>query len=186
LFCWALPIASFGGGPTRLRGVEAHRHGLLKDPLPQLGHRIPHGPLAAADHIARRCVDQLIGHLRKLLSFLGNHGHLHLSRPPADDQYMLYALPAANPVDSEHLRLELHANESRLADEPTMSRLFKNRELGAEPPIGRIFGLSTMMDESLKTQGEMTFQAGTHQDAVRMRIEDYVRLAQPRAASFIH
>jgi len=104
----------------------------------------------------------------------------------ADGQYVLCALPAANHIDLERLRLELHTKEARLADEPTMSRLFKDCEVGAEPPIVGIFGLPTMMDESLKTQGEVTFQAGTHQDAVRMRIEDYVRLAQPRVASFSH
>jgi Ala-tRNA(Pro) deacylase len=102
----------------------------------------------------------------------------------ADGQHLLCALPAAYQVDLERLREELHATAAKLADEQTMQQLFKDCELGAEPPIGGMFGLPTLMDESVEAQDEVTFQAGTHQDAVRMSVEDYMRITNPRVANF--
>ena len=102
----------------------------------------------------------------------------------ADGQHLLCALPAAYQVDLERLREELHATDAKLADEQTMQQLFKDCELGAEPPIGGMFGLPTLMDESVEAQDEVTFQAGTHQDAVRMSVEDYMRITNPRVANF--
>ena len=102
----------------------------------------------------------------------------------ADGQHLLCALPAAYQVDLERLREELHATAAKLADEQTMQQLFKDCELGAEPPIGGMFGLPTLVDESVEAQDEVTFQAGTHQDAVRMSVEDYMRITNPRVANF--
>ena len=65
-----------------------------------------------------------------------------------------------------------------------MATLFKGCELGAEPPIGRIFGMPTIMDESLFADERVTFQAGTHQDAVTMTLADYRKIAQPEVAYF--
>jgi len=102
----------------------------------------------------------------------------------ADGQFVLCALPASHFIDMEELRRELNAREARLADEPQIAQLFADCELGAEPPVGRLFGIATVMDDSLARQDEVIFQAGTHQDAVRMSIQDYLRLAQPRIAHF--
>ena len=57
----------------------------------------------------------------------------------ADGQFVLCALPASCYVDMERLREELHAGTARLADEEAIRRLFPDTELGAEPPIGRIY-----------------------------------------------
>ncbi len=102
----------------------------------------------------------------------------------ADGKPMLCALPASFQIDLERLREQLHAKATQLADEQTMQRLFSDCELGAEPPIGGIFGLPTLLEESVKAEDEVTFQAGTHQDAVRMSVKDYLRITQPQVASF--
>jgi Ala-tRNA(Pro) deacylase len=102
----------------------------------------------------------------------------------ADGRFVLCALPANYYVDLERLRQDLHAEKARLADEPEFVSLFADCELGAEPPIGRLFGMKTMVDESLMNQKDLTFQAGTHEDAVTMSVEDYVRLAEPVIGHF--
>src|SRR6266550_671450 len=100
----------------------------------------------------------------------------------ADGQFVLCALPASCFVDIDQLRDELHAREASLASEPELARLFAGCELGAEPPIGNLFGLRTIMDNSLTRQDEVTFQAGTHRDGVTMSMADYMRLASPEVA----
>lgn len=102
----------------------------------------------------------------------------------ADGQFVLCALPANYYVDLEQLRSDLKAEQARLADEPEFVHLFADCELGAEPPIGPMFGIRTMVDESLLRQRDLTFQAGTHEDAVTMSVEDYLRLAQPVIGHF--
>jgi Ala-tRNA(Pro) deacylase len=65
-----------------------------------------------------------------------------------------------------------------------MRQLFEDCEAGAEPPIGRLYGMTTVMDESLSRGNQVMFQAGTHRDAVEMSLADYRRLAQPEMAHF--
>ena len=52
------------------------------------------------------------------------------------------------------------------------------------PPIGRMFGMPMLMDESLFADDRVTFQAGTHQEAVTMSLADYRRVAMPEVAYF--
>jgi Ala-tRNA(Pro) deacylase len=101
-----------------------------------------------------------------------------------DGKLVMCALPAACCIDMERLREELHADVTELADEPEFKSVFGDCELGAEPPIGGLFGLPTVMDDSLMTQDQVTFQAGTHSDAVTMSVSDYIRLTQPKIAHF--
>ena len=102
----------------------------------------------------------------------------------ADGQMILCALPASDRIDLEALREDLEAEDIRLADESAMREVFRGCELGAEPPIGALFGLPTIADESLLSQRKVTFQAGSHQSAVTMTMDDYRRLAQPGIGHF--
>jgi len=102
----------------------------------------------------------------------------------ADGHMVLCALPASDRIDLEALRDNLEVEYIRLANEATLREVFKGCELGAEPPIGALFGLPTIADESLLTQRSVTFQAGTHHRAVTISMDDYRRLAQPGIARF--
>jgi Ala-tRNA(Pro) deacylase len=92
--------------------------------------------------------------------------------------------PASYKVDLSELRQQLQCEEVQLADENTLQEIFADCELGAAPPIGRLYGLPTLMDESLFADDRVTFQAGTHCDAVTMTLADYRRVAQPEVAYF--
>jgi len=102
----------------------------------------------------------------------------------ADGQFVLCALPASYKVDLSELRGQLRADDVKLADEHSLEALFPGCELGAEPPIGRLWGIPTLMDESLTADNMVTFQAGTHCDSVTMSLADYRRIAQPEIAHF--
>jgi Polymer-forming cytoskeletal/Aminoacyl-tRNA editing domain len=71
-----------------------------------------------------------------------------------------------------------------LATEQEFSSLFPDCELGAMPPFGSLYNLPVYVDESLAADEAIVFNAGTHRDAIRMRFDDFVRLAKPRVCSF--
>jgi Ala-tRNA(Pro) deacylase len=97
---------------------------------------------------------------------------------------VLCALPASYKVDLSELRSQLRADDVKLADEQSLEEIFQGCEVGAEPPIGRLWGLPTLMDESLTADDMVTFQAGTHCDSVTMTLAEYRRIAQPEIAHF--
>src|SRR5215218_2844121 len=102
----------------------------------------------------------------------------------ADGQFIMCALPACYRVNLNELRQQLQANDICLAEEGKLRELFPDCELGAEPPIGRLYGMTTLMDESLVADDRVMFQAGTHEDAVTMSLMEYRRVAQPEIAHF--
>jgi Ala-tRNA(Pro) deacylase len=102
----------------------------------------------------------------------------------ADGEFLLCALPASYRIDIDRLRMELGAEQIQLADEADLKTVFGDCETGAEPPVGWIYGLTTLMDDSLFEDPHVTFQAGTHRDAVTMSFLDYYRLARPSIGHF--
>jgi DNA polymerase-3 subunit alpha len=69
-------------------------------------------------------------------------------------------------------------------DEQKLQQIFPDCELGAEPPIGKLYGLPTLMDLSLIHDDQVTFQAGNHQTAVTMSLRDFRKAADPEVANF--
>jgi len=113
----------------------------------------------------------------------------HVIKPvlvSVDGEFVLCALPASHQIDLALLQMEVGAEEIRLANEEELAGLCADCELGAEPPIGWLFGLPTFMDESLFDDGQVTFQAGNHREAVTMSFMDYFRLAKPAVGHFGH
>ena len=102
----------------------------------------------------------------------------------ADGEFVICALPASYRIDLDTLRNQLQVTDVELASERDIETMFPECELGAEPPIGCMFGMTTLMDESLMADDRVTFQAGTHQDAVTMSLADYRKVAHPEVGLF--
>ena len=66
-----------------------------------------------------------------------------------------------------------------LAPEAEFAPKFPGCELGAEPPLGNLYGLPVYVDEALSKDPEIVFNAGTHTEAIRMTYADYERLVRP-------
>ncbi len=97
---------------------------------------------------------------------------------------ILAILPAPNHVRLDKLAAKV-GKPVRLATEQEFSSLFPDCELGAMPPFGSLYNLPVYVDESLAVDEAIVFNAGTHRDAVRMRYDDFVRLAKPKVCSFV-
>ena len=97
----------------------------------------------------------------------------------AGESFAMCVLPAPKHVDLNRVANLLHQPDVRLATESEMIRLFPDCELGAEPPVGPLYNMKTIMDSALKDDDELVMQAGTHTESIRMRREDWERLAEP-------
>ena len=97
--------------------------------------------------------------------------------------FRMCVVPACARLDLETVRVVLKDDGVELATEADMVEAFPDCELGAEPPIGELFGIETIMDDSLRDEDFLLFQAGTHTEAIKIRREDYEAVAHPRVES---
>jgi Ala-tRNA(Pro) deacylase len=100
----------------------------------------------------------------------------------AGNGYAICALPASFKLDLKKAAQALECDRVRLADETEMSSLFPDVEVGAEPPLGKLYDLPTVMDSHLAEDEEIVFQAGTHRHSIRMKYADYAAVAEPTVA----
>ena len=102
----------------------------------------------------------------------------------ADEKFLLCILAASLRIDLQALKKSLAAKSVELAGEDDFGRLFPVCELGAQPPFGNLYDLPTIMDKSLEKDDHILFQAGSHEQAVRMSMTDFRKLANPRIMEF--
>lgn len=101
-----------------------------------------------------------------------------------DGRYIMCVLAAPQKVDLGKLKGQLDAASVTLADEDEVGPLFPDCELGAEPPFGNLYDMSTVMDKGLEKDDHILCQAGTHGQAIRMGMADYRRLVEPKVLEF--
>jgi Ala-tRNA(Pro) deacylase len=102
----------------------------------------------------------------------------------ADGQAVIAVLPAADLIDTERLALALGVKEARIMRETEFASLFGDCEPGAEPPLGSLYGIPVVVDRSLARSVPLIFRAGSHEEALEMRYEDFAHLEHPRLADF--
>jgi Ala-tRNA(Pro) deacylase len=95
-------------------------------------------------------------------------------------------LPADCLLDLEELAERLNLRHVRLATEVEVANLFPECEVGAMPPLGRLFGLPVYIDSRLAEEEYITFNGGTHRDAIQIRFSDLLRLTDPKITRFAH
>jgi len=101
-----------------------------------------------------------------------------------DGAMALAVLPGSRMIDFTLLKKGTGAKDVEIAAESEFSDAFPECELGAMPPFGQLFNVKTFVDTSLAEDKEITFNAGTHRDLVRMRYEDFERAAQSTVIRF--
>lgn len=99
--------------------------------------------------------------------------------------YYLALLPAASQMDlqalADHLREPVClANEEEVADH------FRDCERGSLTPFGSLYGLTTLLDDSIPPEALILFEAESHAVAIRMQCRDFEKLERPRRLSFAH
>jgi len=102
----------------------------------------------------------------------------------ADGKYVMCVLSASHKIDLRALKSQLGAKSVELAKENDMEKIFPDCELGAEPPFGNLYDLPTIIDKDLEKDDHIMFQAGAHEKAIRMSMDDYRKLVAPKVLEF--
>ncbi len=104
----------------------------------------------------------------------------------SEGSYIMCVLAAPHKVVFDKLRDYLGTQDVKMASEEETRKLFSDCEEGAEPPFGSLYGIRTIMDQALTCDDHIVFQAGSHDRAIHMRMEDYLSLAQPEIADIAY
>jgi Ala-tRNA(Pro) deacylase len=102
----------------------------------------------------------------------------------ADGRNWLAVLPAPSVVDVDRLRAALGSRVIRLLGAGELPPLFPECRAGAEPPLGGLFGMPVVLDEDLAEEPRLFFRAGSHEEAISMKYQDFERLERPLLAAF--
>ena len=103
-----------------------------------------------------------------------------------DGQLAMAVVPASFHVDLDLLRTAAGVQTVEIATEQEFKDAFPDCETGAMPPFGNLYGMAVYADASFSENEEITFNAGTHRELVRMAWADVVRLVNPKVVNLTH
>ena len=93
--------------------------------------------------------------------------------------YVRVLVPARERLDLHKLRAGIETDKAVLATEQELERDYAEFELGAVPPLGGRPD-PVLVDPRLVEREWVAFEAGTHDESVRVRSADLVTLANAR------
>jgi Ala-tRNA(Pro) deacylase len=102
----------------------------------------------------------------------------------ADGGVWMAVVPASEVVDLQALAAVLRVQSIRVLTEREFAPLFSGCEIGAEPPLGKLYSIPVVVDGDLAEEPEITFRAGSHEETITMRFRDYSQLESPLIADF--
>ncbi|HJW73294.1 MAG TPA: YbaK/EbsC family protein [Geothrix sp.] len=100
-----------------------------------------------------------------------------------DGRLAMAVLPATKHVSLERLGRSVGVRHVGIAKEGEFRFDFPECEVGAMPPFGNLFNMEVLVDPRLAEDDEIAFNAGNHQELVRMAYKDFERLVHPRTAT---
>jgi len=101
-----------------------------------------------------------------------------------DGRLAMAVLPAQFKIHLGLLKQETDAIRVELASEDDFKGLFPGCETGAMPPFGNLYGMDVYVEDSLLDDEEIAFNAGSHNEIIKLSYQDYMRLVQPKIARF--
>jgi Ala-tRNA(Pro) deacylase len=110
-------------------------------------------------------------------------GFVHTAVIRAGKQRLLAVLPNGWSIDLKKFGL-LVDETARLETEDEFKWLFPDCALGAVPPFGNLYGLTTWLDSSLTKSLEIAFLAGTFIDAIKLSYPAYAEVVRPNIGKF--
>ncbi len=102
-----------------------------------------------------------------------------------DEKLAMAVLPASFHVDMNMLKEAVGAGSVMLAAELEFRARFPGCETGAMPPFGNLYDMPVYVDERLTKDSEIAFNAGSHNELMRLSFDDFNRLAKPKVLRFV-
>ena len=101
-----------------------------------------------------------------------------------DDVLAMAVLPAQYKINLGLLKREVGAKNLKLASEEEFKGMFPECEVGAMPPFGNLYGMEVYVEDSLLNDEEISFNAGSHAELVKISYQDFMALVRPKIARF--
>jgi len=101
----------------------------------------------------------------------------------ADKNPIMLVLSAANKVDSQAFKRDYKVKDLRMA-KPEEVEQITNLKIGAIPPFGNLFDLLVYVDERLRENRKISFNAGLHERSIEMYYADFEKLVKPTRGNF--
>ncbi len=101
-----------------------------------------------------------------------------------DGELAMAVLPANRRVVLQDLRDLTGSDRVRFASEEAFKSRFPDCEVGAMPPFGNLYDMEVYAAESLSQSREIAFNAGSHEEVIKLAYADFERLANPKVMSF--
>lgn len=98
----------------------------------------------------------------------------------AGGKHVLAVVPATCRVDLDRLGALLGDPQVSLVPESAFRRLFPDCAIGTMPPLGGPYRMEAVVDSRLAALEQITFQAGSHEEVIRMAWEAFCRIESPR------
>lgn len=95
----------------------------------------------------------------------------------APDGFVRAVLPASERLDLREVRRILGAKDVHVASEEALAQEYPEFELGAVPPVGGSHRDRVLVDRRLLWTDSILLEAGTHDQSVRIRTFDLLRIA---------
>lgn len=104
----------------------------------------------------------------------------------ADHGYhdVVAVVPATHQVDLDKLSQVLGGAEVHLGTENDLRQHCPDCEVGVLPPFGSHYGMETIVDQRVAQQKEFIIEGNTHEEAIRLRFDDFRKLENPLIADF--
>src|SRR5437870_269365 len=99
------------------------------------------------------------------------------------DGYPLAILPATHQVDTAALTRKL-GGFVRLATDEEIGEVFQDCEWCVVAPFRALYGLPTILDDSVASDSWIVCEGDTHAEAIRVRCRGFERLERPQRLSF--
>jgi Ala-tRNA(Pro) deacylase len=101
-----------------------------------------------------------------------------------DGLLAMAVLPADRKVVLQDLREVTGAEQVKFATEKDFKARFPDCEIGAMPPFGNLYGMEIFVADSLAENEEIAFNAGSHEEIIKLAYDDFERLVKPKVISF--
>ena len=101
-----------------------------------------------------------------------------------DGSLAMAVLPANQRVLLQDLREVTGTDDVEFASEAMFKDRFPDCELGAMPPFGNLYGMDVFVALALVGNPEIAFNAGSHEEIIKMAYADFEQLVKPYVMSF--
>jgi len=101
-----------------------------------------------------------------------------------DGKMSMAILPASYKINFDELKVAINTKDVELANELEFKHIFPQCEVGAMPPFGNLYDMEVYVAESLAEDEEISFNAGTHVELIRLAYKDFERLVKPKVLKF--